>query len=110
MGQIWRLVKELWKKRACRMPVAAAFAVVVGVGAGHSFIGSVYVVEGTSMDPADSAATGHYGAPISAQVERGDVVLLDDGKEDYAVKRVIGLPGETVQLWRGQVFINQIGR
>ena len=107
MGQIWRLVKELWKKRACRMPVAAAFAVVVGIGAGRAFIGSVYVVEGTSMDPAYPAGTELYGAPISTQVERGDVVLLDDGKEDYAVKRVIGLPGETVQLWRGQVFINR---
>ena len=89
------------------MSVAAAFAVVVGVGAGRAFIGSVYVVEGTSMDPAYPAGTQLYGAPISTPVERGDVVLLDDGKEDYAVKRVIGLPGETVQLWRGRVFINR---
>ena len=27
--------------------------------------------------------------------------------EDYAVKRIVGLPGETVQLWRGQVFVNR---
>jgi signal peptidase I len=107
MRQIWRLVKELWKKRACRLSAAAALALVVGVGAGHSFIGAVYVVEGTSMDPTYPAGTQLYGAPISTPVERGDVVLLDDGKEDYAVKRVIGLPGETVQLWRGQVFINR---
>ena len=47
-----------------------------------------------------------YAAPISTPLERGDVVLLDDGKDDYAVKRIIGLPGETVQIWRGCVFIN----
>lgn len=106
-GQINRLIQKLWKNPACRMSVAAALAMGVGVGAGHAFIGSVYVVEGTSMDPTYPTGTHLYGAPISTPLERGDVVLLDDGKGDYAVKRVIGLPGETVQLWRGQVFINR---
>jgi signal peptidase I len=89
------------------MSVAAAFAVVLGVGAGRVFIGSVYMVEGTSMAPTYATGTHLYGAPISTPLERGDVVLLDDGKEDYAVKRIIGLPGETVQLWRGRVFIHR---
>ena len=66
-----------------------------------------YSVEGTSMEPNFPAGTQLYGAPISTPLDRGDVVLLDDGKEDYAVKRIIGLPGESVQLWRGQVFINR---
>jgi signal peptidase I len=107
MELICRLIQKFWKNRACRMLVAVAIAVGVGVGAGHAFIGSVYVVEGTSMVPSYPAGTHLYGAPISTPVDRGDVVLLDDGKEDYAVKRVIGLPGETVQLWRGHVFINR---
>lgn len=89
------------------MVIAAALAVVLGVGAGRVFIGSVYVVEGTSMFPTYPPETRLYGAPISTPLERGDVVLLDDGKEDYAVKRIIGLPNETVQLWRGRVFINK---
>jgi len=59
------------------------------------------------MDPTYPAGTHLYGAPISTSLERGDVVLLDDGKQDYAVKRIIGLPGETVQLWRGHVFVNR---
>jgi signal peptidase I len=89
------------------MSVAAALAVGVGVGAGHVFIGSVYVVDGTSMAPSYPAGAHLYGAPISTLLERGDVVLLDDGQEDYAVKRIVGLPSETVQLWRGHVFINR---
>jgi signal peptidase I len=89
------------------MLFGAALAVFLGVGAGRVFIGSVFVVEGTSMDPTYPPGTHLYGAPISTPLERGDVVLLDDGKEDYAVKRNIGLPGETVQLWRGRVFINR---
>ena len=77
------------------------------MAAGHVFIGSVYVVEGTSMTPTYPAGTHLYGAPISTLLERGDVALLDDGHEDYAVKRIVGLPGEAIQLWRGQVFINR---
>jgi signal peptidase I len=64
-------------------------------------------VEGKSMVPAYPPGTHIYAAPISTPLERGDVVLLDDGNEDYAVKRIVGMPGETVQLWRGCVFINR---
>jgi signal peptidase I len=107
MRQICRFIQKLWKNLPCRMVIASALAVVLGVGAGRVFIGSVYVVEGTSMDPTYPPDTRLYGAPISTPLERGDVILLDDGKEDYAVKRIIGLPGETVQLWGGRVFINR---
>lgn len=107
MSQIRQWIQTLWGNRSCRTLMGAAVAVVLGVGAGRVFIGSVYLVEGMSMEPAYPAGAHLYGAPISTPIERGDVVLLDDGKEDRAVKRVIGLPGETVQLWRGCVFINR---
>jgi len=107
MGQIRRLIQKLWNNLPCRMVIGAACAVFLGVGAGRVFIGSVYLVEGTSMDPTYPPGTHLYGTPISTPLERGDVVLLDDGKADFAVKRIIGLPGETVQLWRGRVFINR---
>ena len=107
MEQIRRLIKRLWGNLPCRMSIAAIVALFLGVGAGHVFIGSIYVVDGMSMDPSYPPGTHLYGMPISTPLERGDVVLLDDGKEDYAVKRIVGLPGETVQLWRGRVFINR---
>jgi signal peptidase I len=107
MAQICRLIQKAWSNLACRTFAAAALAVVLGVGAGHVFIGSVYVVEGASMEPTYPPGTHLYGAPISTPLERGDVVLVDDRKVDYAVKRIVGLPGETVQMWRGRVFINR---
>jgi signal peptidase I len=107
MRQVGRLIQQVWKNLTCRWLAAAALAAVLGVGAGRVFIGSVYMVEGASMAPTYSPGTHLYGAPISTPLERGDVVLLDDGQEDYALKRVIGLPGETVQLWRGCVLVNR---
>jgi len=107
MAQFCRLIQKAWNNLTSRTLIGAAVAVALGVGAGRVFIGSVYVVEGTSMEPTYPPGTHLYGAPISTPLERGDVVLVDDRKEDYAVKRIVGLPGETVQMWRGRVFINR---
>jgi signal peptidase I len=107
MPQIRRLIHRLWQSRACRTVIAAAAAALLGAGAGRTFLGSVYVVDGESMEPSYPAGTHLYGAAITTPLDRGDVILLNDGKADYAVKRIVGLPGETVQLWRGQVFVNR---
>ena len=80
VGQIGRIIRKLWKNLPCRMVMGAALAVVLGVGAGHIFIGSVYVVEGTSMAPTYSPGTHLYGAPISTPLERGTLYCLTTGK------------------------------
>ncbi len=60
------------------------------------------------MEPTYNPGARVYTAPISSPLQRGDIVLVDDGNRDneYVLKRVIGLPGETVQLCRGYVFVN----
>ena len=40
------------------------------------------------------------------QPERGDVIVFRTPDGEYLVKRVVGLPGETVTIVRGQVYIN----
>lgn len=92
--------------------------IVVFILFGVFFVQPV-VVEGTSMLPQlhdgerllvnkliyykiQSASWGH--------IERGDVVVFwfpNDPDKSY-VKRVIGLPGETVELRNGKVYINGI--
>jgi signal peptidase I len=104
---VCRFVAELWRRPTCRLLIAVVIAGSLGVAVSHAFIGSVAVIEGSSMAPNYQPGSSVYAAPISTKLERGDVVVLDDGRKDYAVKRIIGLPGETVQLWRGAVFINR---
>lgn len=46
-----------------------------------------------------------YGLPFDTEPERGDIVVFDVRGQHY-VKRVIGLPGETVRLIGGRVHID----
>jgi signal peptidase I len=111
MRQIYRLSQNFWQSRPCRWLGAVGFAAAIGVAAGHAMIGSVSgsvsVVSGASMAPTYAAGARVYTAPITAPLERGDIVLIDDGHQEYALKRIVGLPGETVHLWRGRVFVNR---
>lgn len=66
-----------------------------------------YEVEGHSMEPNFHSAERVVVSTVHYQLldpQRGDVVVFERGKN--LIKRVIGLPGETVRLRDGQVFIN----
>ncbi len=112
MRQLRSWNQRLWQFKPWRWTITVILAALFGIAAGHtvkgSFSGSISVVDGISMAPTYNPGARVYTAPISSPLERGDIVLVDDGNEDkeYALKRIIGLPGETIQLWRGYVFVN----
>lgn len=41
------------------------------------------------------------------RIDRGDIVTLRD-PTSVAIKRVISIPGDTLQLWMGYVYLNGI--
>ena len=95
---------------ALRWALAILLSGMAGLAVGRvvkgSISGFVSVVDGDSMAPAYSSGSRVYSAPITTPLARGDVVLVDDAHADYALKRIVALPGESVRLWRGQVFID----
>jgi signal peptidase I len=111
MRQIYRFGYQLWQKGPFRWLAAIIFAAIVGIITGHTVIasvsGSVCVVDGSSMAPTFTPGSRVYTAPISSELQRGDIVLVNDGNKDYALKRIVAMPGETLQMWRGYVFINR---
>ena len=85
--------------------LVATFLVVTYVGQRTKVIGS-------SMSPTLTDGDNLIVDKISYRFhdpERFDIVVFPvvrDGKEEYYIKRVIGLPGETVQIIDGYVYIN----
>ena len=68
-----------------------------------------YIVHGESMTP--SLANGEFGMGIRTslcEINRFDIVIIDvpDYDNKLLIKRVIGLPGETVKYENNILFIN----
>lgn len=92
--------------------ILIALAVVIPI---RLYIAQPFIVSGASMDP--TFATGQYLIvdEVSYHIKdpaRGDVIIFKYPKnpKQYFIKRVIGLPGETVVINEtGQVFIKEVG-
>ncbi|NDJ84751.1 MAG: signal peptidase I [Chloroflexi bacterium] len=70
-----------------------------------------FVVEGSSMEPnfyTDEFVIVSRLAYILDEPERGDVIVFHydvENKRDY-IKRIVGLPGEVIELRDGRVYVN----
>jgi|SRR6267378_160221 signal peptidase I len=95
-----------WRKPVWIVVVLVVIAGVLGATLGRRFLVTVAIVNGTSMVPTFQPGTWVYTAAIDTPLERGDIILLNDGHSEQALKRIVGVPGETVCIHRGYVFIN----
>ncbi len=97
--------------------IAIAIGVLVGV------LMVVFVVQkdnvyGDSMLPnlrSGFVVLAEKISTYSDNYERGDIVILDGhdmegyNHEEYLIKRIVGLPGETVRIADGHVYIREVG-
>jgi signal peptidase I len=79
------------------------------------FVVPSYEVKGSSMVPTyqpagDRVLTDGVFFKLMGGPERGDIVILDRastaGGDEALIKRVIGLPGERLEIRQGAVYIN----
>lgn len=103
------------KRRTKRviLAVAAVLAVIIVM---YFKVGYFSIIQGTSMAPnldtydiayVDRIAVSIYKANKTG-IQRGDLVVFSDptGIDGNLGKRVIGLPGETVEFDGGKLYIN----
>nr|WP_245831816.1 signal peptidase I [Oceanobacillus senegalensis] len=74
----------------------------------RTFIFATSIVQGESMDPTlenGERVIFNKLVYLLDEPERGDIVIIQRPTKNY-VKRVIGLPGETIEIVNGELFIN----
>lgn len=87
--------------------VTLAFAALVGIAVFQSV-----TMQESSMEPTISVGDRYFMNRVIYRVsspKRGDVIVFRTNASDDAalhIRRVIGLPGETVQIVDGQILIN----
>jgi len=93
-----------WRRVLCT-------ALVLCAGA-YAFTRCVFwpvVISGDSMAPAYQDGQPNYINRLaywSHPPQRGDVVGIRLDKDEYSIKRVIGVPGDRIEFRRGTVVVN----
>lgn len=68
------------------------------------------IISGNSMYP--TLKDGEYCLSQKyydyLEIERGNIVVVKENENYYIVKRVIGLPGETIRCENGTIYINDL--
>jgi len=72
----------------------------------RSEVGTFSIVEGVSMYPTFLPNDVVQARTLHVDIRRGDVVIVSDFQGGEMIKRIVGLPSETITLYRGFVYIN----
>ena len=87
------------------LAIALAAAMLI-----RTFLFTLITVKGSSMEDTLLDGDKLYVSVLTANLggyEHGDVVICQyPGRTDFIVKRVIGLPGDTVMVDHGQAYVN----
>lgn len=94
--------------RFLELIICVAVAYVLS-GLFNHYIGTHTVVDGSSMESSlhdeDVLGVNKIGYRLH-DPERFDIIVFPFDDEEYYIKRIIGLPGETVKIEDGVIYIN----
>ncbi len=102
--------KKSWKREAVEWALTFLCAIAIALPI-RAFAFSPFVVDGNSMNDtlADNEVmfTTKYDYLFGGNPERFDVVICRyPGRTENFVKRVVGLPGDTVAVQDGYLYVN----
>jgi signal peptidase I len=100
-----------WVARVLREAAETIIPAVVIALLINLFLAQATQVEGQSMEPNLHTHQRVVVEKVTYRLfhgpRRGDIVVLDlPNQDDMLIKRVIGLPGDTIEVRSGQVFID----
>lgn len=104
---------SLTRRRGAVREIIETLLLVISIYALVNLSTARFVVEGSSMEPnfhSDEFVIVSRLAYIIGDPERGDVIVFhfdEERKRDF-IKRIVGLPGETVEMREGRVYINGV--
>jgi len=104
---------SLIRRRGAVREIIETLLLVISIYALVNLSTARFVVEGSSMEPnfhSDEFVIVSRLAYIVGDPERGDVIVFhfdEEQKRDF-IKRIVGLPGETVEMIEGRVYVNGV--
>ncbi|MBR7143805.1 MAG: signal peptidase I [Lentisphaeria bacterium] len=105
----WQIIKNFFLPKLnkfffIRLGITTVLAVVI-----FKFLLVPCVISGSSMEPTVHSSGFTFcwrGGFWFRQPRRGDIVIIKYDNNIYFLKRVVGLPGETVSFRDGKLYIN----
>lgn len=99
-----------WKREIISWVVIIAVAYILAFCITHFIIIKTEIISGSMISTlnVDDRVVGNRMAYWFSDPERGDIIFFDypDDETKTYVKRIIGLPGETVEVIRGVVYVD----
>lgn len=84
-------------------------AAVLVFGVIRPFVAEVFLIPSASMSPTLEVGDRVLASKLAYRIgepQRGDLAVFKDPEGELAIKRVVGLPGDTVSVWDGVVRVN----
>lgn len=100
-------IQRVFRSRKGRRYLLGLFLCLLALQFLRSNVGTFSIVDGLSMYPTFRPNDVVQAKTLYTEVQRGDVVIVTDNQGEEVIKRIVGLPGETLTLYRGFVFINR---